>query len=352
MQSCLKYLLQVIQLTYLVSVPIKTSKLDKLVIQEVILALKFTSVQVEGQMVVASKPKVTVANVIPAKEARLVVVAQFIDVSRPTVGPTVALPVKEFQACGACRNRYYVLNELNGPYCQIVKDPVYYFHGLVRSAAIGFISRTLDTLPSILVMIIAGVRASLAGFWRGSVRVTCVSDAQFATILVCSICAIVDSNVFQRSTGAQLAVHRASVLQTKLNHSSSDGAILINQVRPQRFRQVGPFPELERLVYISGRLLSVIQSYNPLAAPESSRSSKVKSGPRSAPRGVQRPLQLRVARQLLVQPVVTFRLRRSVIVSRGWSKIDQFSAHQAGQQLRAEQATAYEEKLVDSKAGK
>ncbi|KAA6395763.1 MAG: hypothetical protein EZS28_008709 [Streblomastix strix] len=45
----------------------------------------------EGQMVVASKPKVTVANVLPVVVSRLAIVAQFIDVSRPTVYPTMAL---------------------------------------------------------------------------------------------------------------------------------------------------------------------------------------------------------------------------------------------------------------------
>ncbi|KAA6382990.1 MAG: hypothetical protein EZS28_021485 [Streblomastix strix] len=45
-------------------------------------------------------------------------------------------------------------------------------------------------------------------------------------------------------------------------------------------------------------------------------------------------------------------LRRSMIVSRGRSKIGQFRARQAGQRLRAEQATAYEEQLVGWEAEK
>ncbi|KAA6344544.1 MAG: hypothetical protein EZS28_052232, partial [Streblomastix strix] len=64
--------------------------LDKPVIQEVILLPKFTSKQLEGQMVVTSKPRVTVTNVLPIKVIRLVT-AQFIDVSRLTVSSTMVL---------------------------------------------------------------------------------------------------------------------------------------------------------------------------------------------------------------------------------------------------------------------
>ncbi|KAA6367887.1 MAG: hypothetical protein EZS28_036588 [Streblomastix strix] len=86
-----QYLLEITQLTYLVSVPVKTSNEDKLIINEVILALTVTSQQVEGQVVVASKLKVTITNILQVKVVRLVIVIQFIDVFRPTVSPTVAL---------------------------------------------------------------------------------------------------------------------------------------------------------------------------------------------------------------------------------------------------------------------
>ncbi|KAA6338082.1 MAG: hypothetical protein EZS28_052731, partial [Streblomastix strix] len=71
--------------------PIKTSKLAKMVIQEVIQVQKFTTKQMEGQVVVASKPNVTVTNVLPVKVVRLAIIAQLIGVSRPTVSPTIAL---------------------------------------------------------------------------------------------------------------------------------------------------------------------------------------------------------------------------------------------------------------------
>ncbi|KAA6382027.1 MAG: hypothetical protein EZS28_022449 [Streblomastix strix] len=81
------------------------------------------------------------------------------------------------------------------------------------------------------------------------------------------------------------------------------------------------------------------------AAPGWSRSSKVKSGPRSVPRGVQWPLQLRVKRSLVAQPVAALMLQRSATVSRGRSKIEQFRARLVGQQLLAESATVYEEQI-------
>ncbi|KAA6387878.1 MAG: hypothetical protein EZS28_016594 [Streblomastix strix] len=314
-------------------------------------------------------------------------------------------PAKQFQAYGACGNGYQMLNGLGGPYCQIAKGPAYCQYGqnecyalisswvgkfsspgLIRSAAIGFTSKTLGSLPNILAKIIAGVRACLAGVWRVFARLYCdckllpnvnrsvpvigMSDAQLVIIFVCSVCAIVDSSVFRRNSGVQLAVPRAIVQRAKVNcspkcQSHADKLTLpiamlrrVGSVNRVKFcpcfqrSQVGLFPILERLIYISGRLLSAIQSYKPLAAPGWSRSSKVKSGPRSVPRGVQWPLQLRDVRSLLASQVATSMLRRSVILSRGRSKIDQFRAHPAGQRLRAEQATAYEEQLVGWEAEK
>ncbi|KAA6364495.1 MAG: hypothetical protein EZS28_039979, partial [Streblomastix strix] len=48
-----------------------------------------------------------------------------------------------------------------------------------------------------------------------SVPVIDMSDAQFVIIFVCSVCAIVDSSVFRRNSGVQLAVPRASVQRAK-----------------------------------------------------------------------------------------------------------------------------------------
>ncbi|KAA6381151.1 MAG: hypothetical protein EZS28_023324 [Streblomastix strix] len=47
--------------------------------------------KLEGQVVVASQPKVTVTNVLHVTMAKLDVVAQFIDVSKLIVGPSMAL---------------------------------------------------------------------------------------------------------------------------------------------------------------------------------------------------------------------------------------------------------------------
>ncbi|KAA6378463.1 MAG: hypothetical protein EZS28_026010 [Streblomastix strix] len=67
------------------------SKLNQIVKQDVILTLKLISKQVEGQVVDASKIKVTVANVFQVMKAKFVVVTQFIEVSTPTVSPAMAL---------------------------------------------------------------------------------------------------------------------------------------------------------------------------------------------------------------------------------------------------------------------
>ncbi|KAA6382574.1 MAG: hypothetical protein EZS28_021900 [Streblomastix strix] len=91
--------------------------------------------------------------------------------------------------------------------------------GLIRSAAIGFTNKTLGAQPNILDKIIAGVRAYLAGVWRVSVQVIGMSDAQFAAIYVCSVCIIVDSNVFLRNSGVKLADRRTNVQRTKANRS-------------------------------------------------------------------------------------------------------------------------------------
>ncbi|KAA6357124.1 MAG: hypothetical protein EZS28_047348 [Streblomastix strix] len=85
------YLVQVIQLTYLVSVPIKTSKLAKKVILEVILVVKFTSKLVEVQVLLADKHNFTATNVLPVKLVRFAIIVQLIEVSRPTDSPTRAL---------------------------------------------------------------------------------------------------------------------------------------------------------------------------------------------------------------------------------------------------------------------
>ncbi|KAA6365190.1 MAG: hypothetical protein EZS28_039284 [Streblomastix strix] len=191
--------------------------------------------------------------------AKLDVVVQFIDVPRPTVSPTMALvtgaatksivnivityyycggPAKQFQACGACENGYYMLNGLGRPCYYIAKGPAYYQYGqiecyvlissqvgkfnspgLISSAAIGFVSKTLGALPSILVNIMAGDRGCLVVVWRVSMPVIGMSDAQFAIILVYSVCVTVDCNVFRHNSGVQLAVSRASVQRTKVNRS-------------------------------------------------------------------------------------------------------------------------------------
>ncbi|KAA6352784.1 MAG: hypothetical protein EZS28_051690 [Streblomastix strix] len=59
----------------------------------------------------------------------------------------------------------------------------------------------------------------LGRVWQWSVPVTGMSDAQFATILVCFVCAIVASSVFRRNSGVQLAVPRASVQRAKVQRS-------------------------------------------------------------------------------------------------------------------------------------
>ncbi|KAA6361677.1 MAG: hypothetical protein EZS28_042796, partial [Streblomastix strix] len=79
-----QYLLQGVLLIYSGSVLVKTSKLEKYVIQEVIQTLMFAFKQVEGQMVAVDEPMVTVIDILQVTVVILVVVDQFIDVSRPT----------------------------------------------------------------------------------------------------------------------------------------------------------------------------------------------------------------------------------------------------------------------------
>ncbi|KAA6387879.1 MAG: hypothetical protein EZS28_016595 [Streblomastix strix] len=67
--------------------------LDRLAIQNVILVLKFRSKQGERQVVIAGRLKVTVTNVLPVQVVRLVIIAQFIGVSGPTVSPTMVLVI-------------------------------------------------------------------------------------------------------------------------------------------------------------------------------------------------------------------------------------------------------------------
>ncbi|KAA6369143.1 MAG: hypothetical protein EZS28_035330 [Streblomastix strix] len=67
--------------------------LDKLAIQNVILVLKFTSKQGERQVVIASRLKVIVTNVLPVKVFRLAIIAQLFGVSPPTASPTTALAI-------------------------------------------------------------------------------------------------------------------------------------------------------------------------------------------------------------------------------------------------------------------